>query len=88
MSYVFSNDELQSHMNTAFLNTLHALCKEKYITAKQRDEIGTDYAIIIESRTWLPKKLADWLGLKDGRVHYRLVKVIGRCKKSGEDECE
>lgn len=85
MSYLFKDDELQKHLNSAFNNILSGLCKEKYITAKQRDEIGANYSIIIESSSWLPKCLSDWIGLKDDKVHYRLVKAIGRYKAT---KCE
>lgn len=88
MSYVFNNDELQGHLNTAFVNAITSLSKEKYLTQKQCDEICSNYSIIIESNTWLPKALSKWLGLADNRIHYRLAKVINRRKGSSEADDE
>jgi hypothetical protein len=83
MSYVFEPVEFQQHLNNSFVNTIHALCAEGYITEDQRDEIVTHYSIIMESPKWMPKILCKWLGLKEDKVVYRLVKAVGRSKGEG-----
>ena len=75
---MLSNEELQRHLNQAFINTITSLYKEKFITLKQSDDLCTNYSIIIENKNWLPKTLSKWLGLNNGNVYYRLVKVINR----------
>jgi hypothetical protein len=80
MSYQFIDEELQRHLNQAFINTINGLAHEKFITAKQCNEICTNYSIVIEKRNWLPRTLSKWLGLDDGKVFYRLVKAVNRKK--------
>ena len=83
MPYVFETHEFQQHLNNSFMNTIHALCAEGFITEDQRDEIGTNYSVIMESSNWMPRVLCKWLGLKDDKVVYRLVKAVGRSKGEG-----
>lgn len=84
MSYILQDDELQGHLNSAFVNTMVALVKEKYITQKQCDDLCSNYSIIIENTRWLPKCVSKWIGLDDSHVNYRLVKVINRVEAKDE----
>ena len=80
--YSMSDDELVSNANRALNVTVDGLQMEGFITKEQADHIHTNYSLIIESRSWLPGFLADWLGMKKDAMSLRLVKAIGRkgCK--------
>jgi len=84
MSYQLNKIELQKHLNQAFINTINGLANEKFITIKQCNEICTNYSIVIEERSWLPKTLAKWMGLECDKVFYRLVKAVNRKKDEAD----
>jgi hypothetical protein len=77
-TYVFTYEELQGHLNTAFINTITSLKDEKYLTQKECNDICSNYSIIIESNGWLPKAVAKWMGMSDIHFRYRLVKAVNR----------
>ena len=82
MSYTYSmnNDELVGNANRALNVVVDGLVIEGYLTKEQADEIHTHYSLILESRSWVPVFLADWLGLKKDALTLRLVKAVGREK--------
>lgn len=85
-NYVFDKNELQQHLNNAFINTLVGLRDEKYLTTKEMDYIAQHYSIIIEDTSWLPKKLAKFLGMKDTKIRYSLAKVSCRVPMNTEED--
>lgn len=76
--YSYEHEQLLELSNNIFLNVVYALKEEKYLSEQQMDEILTNYSVILEDRSWLPKFLSKYLGLNKDHQHYRLVKAIGR----------
>lgn len=76
--YQMGKDELLSNMNKALNIVVDSLRIEGYLTKEQAEEINTNYSLILESRSWLPVFLADWLGIKKDAISMRLVKAVGR----------
>ena len=81
MSNIYSMDDegLLGFSNSVMTSVIGGLMKEGYLTQEQVTEIGLNYSVIIERKSWVPEFLAKFLGLnneKDARV--RLVKAIGR----------
>ena len=78
--YSLDNIELQKYLNHAYINTMIALTKEGFITDEQCNTLCQHYAVIIEETSWVPEKLAKWMGLKKDRMTFSLAKVISRGK--------
>ena len=85
MSYVYQmdNDERAKNTNKALNVVVEGLRIEGFLTKEQADEIHTHYSLILESKSWLPEFLANWLGTGDGMT-LRLVKAVGREKVKGK----
>lgn len=83
--YTLTDEELLKFVNSAFANTINGLYKEKYLTKSKADEIIGNYSIVVESNRWLPKSVAKWLGLKEDRIVFRLVRAVDR-RANEEDE--
>ena len=81
MSKIYSiNDEgLLGVSNSVMTSVIGGLMKEGYLTEEQVNDIGKNYSIIIEKKSWVPVYLAKILGLDtDKDAYVRLVKAIGR----------
>lgn len=79
--YQMSDDDLTRNINRAKDVVIDSLRIEGYLTKEQADELHTHYSLIIESRSWMPEFLANWLGLTKDSMSLRLVKAIGRTEK-------
>lgn len=77
--YQLNDNELLGNINKTMGVVVDGLRMEGFLTEQQAEQIHTHYSIIIESRAWLPKFLAEWLGIKDN-LTMRLVKAVGRAK--------
>ncbi len=78
--YTFTDTELMELVNQSYINIITALHKEGMLTAEEAGKAQHHYSVIIESPEWVPKFLAKWLGLKDGQIGIRLVRVVNREK--------
>ena len=79
--YQMSDDDLTRNINRAKDVVIDSLRIEGYLTQEQADELHTHYSVIIESRSWMPEFLANWLGLSKDSMSVRMVKAIGRMEK-------
>jgi hypothetical protein len=80
-AYSMSSDELLSNVNRAKGVIVEGLQTEGFLTRAQADDIHTNYSVILESRSWLPPFLADWLGMDKEGMTLRLVRAIDRKEK-------
>ncbi len=76
--YTFTDTELLELLNQTYINTISALYKEKLLTDENAGIAQHHYSVIVESSEWVPKFLTKWLGLKDGQIGMRLVRVVNR----------
>lgn len=72
----FTETELQGHINGAFLNITGAMVKEGFLTEEQAGNLQTNYFVVVESHSWLPKWVAEKLGHDKNKLKYTLSKRI------------
>ena len=78
--YTFDDVELLQLVNHNYTHVVDALRREGFLTPEQAQTLHTEYSVIVETTSWMPKALSKWLGLKDGRLGVRLARVIAREK--------
>lgn len=69
--------DLQHHINNAFLNITAAMLKEGFLTEEHAADLQTNYFVVVESHSWLPKWVAEKLGHDTNKLKYTLSKRIG-----------
>lgn len=80
--YQVDDNDLLRNANKTMGVVVDGLRREGFLTEDQASTIHTHYSVIIESNSWIPKFLADWLGMKKDGLSVRLVKAIGREKNT------
>lgn len=80
--YQLDDAGLQRVANQVLGVCIDSLRKEGKIDQALADDVHTNYSIIIEKNTWLPEFLSKWMGFKEGRAVFRLVRAVGREKAS------
>lgn len=76
--YTFSDTELLHQVNYTKGIIIDGLQREGFLTDEQAKDLHTNYSVIVETRSWVPTFLADFIGLKKDSLRVRLVKAIGR----------
>ncbi len=72
----FTEVDIQSHMNTAFLNIVAGMAKEGFLTPEQAYKLQTEYFISVESHSWLPKWVIEKMSFPKDRMKYVLSKRV------------
>ena len=78
--YTFDDTEMLHQVNYAKGIIIDGLQREGFLTKDQADTLHTHYSVMIETRSWMPTFLADFIGLKKDSLRVRLVKAVGREK--------
>lgn len=86
--YSLDSEQLQQYVNSAFVNVVNGLVKEKYLTKTKADEIIGNYSVVMETNRWLPKSVSKWLKLKDDRLTFRLMRAVDREGGEGDTQDE
>lgn len=68
--------DLQHHVNNAFINVITAMFKEGFLTEEHAADLQTNYFVVVESHSWLPKWVAEKLGHDKNKLKYTLSKRI------------
>jgi len=75
--YQMDQNELLRNANTTLNMVVDGLRLEGFLTKEQAEEIHKHYSVIVESKSWLPEFLANWLKI-DKNMKIRLVRAVGR----------
>ena len=78
--YTFDDTELLQLVNHNYTHVIEGLRREGFITSEQATTLHTEYSVIVETTSWMPKALSKWVGMKDSQMGVRLVRVVGREK--------
>lgn len=74
--FELTETELQGHLNTAFINIVASMVKEGFLTEEHAADLQTNYFVVVESHSWLPKWVAEKLGHDKNKLKYTLSKRI------------
>ena len=80
--YTFDDTEMLHQVNYAKGIIIDGLQREGFLTKEQAEDLHTNYSVMIETRSWVPTFLADFMGLKKDSLRVRLVRAIGRERES------